>query len=109
MGISSILLVLLLRQLFPPLVLYILPILLMAAILLLGGQLPRDIMRRGRARRPGVIGISLMLAILTCSGFLLTPVYGPWGLILTALLGLAIWKRFYYIGSKKVDTLWMRG
>jgi hypothetical protein len=100
---------LILRQLFPPLVLYILPILIMAAILLLGGQLPRDIMRRGRARRPGIVGISLMLVMLICTGLLLIPVYGPWGVILTALLGLAIWKRFYYIGSKKVDALWMRG
>lgn len=98
-----------LRQLFPPFVLYILPILIMAAILLLGGQLPRDILRKGRARRPGIFGLSLMLVFLTSSGWLLTPVYGPWGVILTALLGLAIWKRFYYIESKKVDTLWMRG
>ena len=100
---------LILRQLLPPFVLYILPIPIMAAILLLGGQLPRDIMRRGRARRPGFIGISSMLVILTYSGLLLTPVYGPWGIILTSLLGLAIWKRFYYIESKSVDPLWMRG
>jgi hypothetical protein len=101
--------VLILRQLFPPFVLYILPILIMAAILLLGGQLPRDIMRKGRARRPGIFGISLMLVILTCSGLFLTPVYGPWGVILTVLLGLAIWKRFYYIRSEEVDPLWIRG
>ena len=96
-------------MLLPPVVLYVLPIPVLVIILILGGELPRDMMRRGRARRPGVPGLVFLSLVLGASGYLLTPVYGPWGIILTALLGMAIWKRFYYVKSPRADPLWLRG
>jgi hypothetical protein len=96
-------------MLLPPVALYILPIPILAIILILGGELPRDMMRRGRTRRPGTAGLISLSLLMGASGYLLTPVYGPWGVIITALLGMAVWKRFYYVKSPRVDPLWLRG
>ena len=97
-----------LRAFLPDWLLYILPIIVIAALGLLGGPIPRDIMRAGRSKRPGKLGVVLLGSVLFAFGVLLIPVYGAWGVILTALLGLAAWKRAYYAGPGAADPLWQR-
>ena len=95
-------------DLLPPEILHILPILLLCLVFVIGRQLPRDILDRGRHRTPGLGGWFLVGGVLGVSGYLLVPVYGPWGVIITTLLCLAIWKRLYYVEDDKVDPVWAR-
>jgi hypothetical protein len=87
---------------------YVLPILLLGLILAIGRQLPRDILERGRHRRPGCIGWGLIGGVLAVSLYLLAPVYGAWGAIISVLLCLSVWKRFYYVPPEGVDPVWQR-
>ena len=96
----------LLWRLLPPEIMHVLPILLLGLVLAIGRQLPRDILERDRHRRPGYAGWALIGGVSGLSLFLLAPVYGAWGAIISVLLCLSIWKRFYYVPPEGVDLMW---